>query len=222
MCVALETFISIWSNRQLSIRHTHSHTHTYMDFNTLRNITKMLPHFEVFEINAPALPCPAAVATPFGHVNLNVCSAGRAQPTAESPSLSLSLDKWGQVCICRSSAQGVPATVAPSLPPVRLPANWAGSSGGQKKTINCVAQKKRGKKERKASESKKQRTAEIYLKGVQGGELLERERERKCAGNQYATKAICQMATPQRPRCTELNWAELRRRLSWVYGGAHK
>lgn len=51
--------------------HTYTRTHTH-----LQNITHILPHFEVFEIN-PFLQPP-----PLGHVNLNVCSAHSPRPTA--------------------------------------------------------------------------------------------------------------------------------------------
>lgn len=135
----------------------------------------------------------------------------------------------GVKCIYAAQVLKALATVTPLRP--WLPANWAGSSSGQKKTINCVAQvEKNGKKSTKI---KKQRTAEIYLKGEKGTaraaeqrSVLEINTQLKPFANGHAptptarTWHIC--CRPIDAACAmarwhgELSWTELW--LSWVYG----
>lgn len=138
----------------------------------------------------------------------------------------------GVKCIYAAQVLKALATVTPLRP--WLPANWAGSSSGQKKTINCVAQvEKNGKK---INENQKTKNSRNILKRRERN--CKSSRATKCAGNQYATKAICQRPRPNAHcaylahllpahwRCMcygtvarwhgELSWTELW--LSWVYG----
>lgn len=156
---------------------------------------------------------------PFGHVNLNVCPGRGPRPLAVVRPTEESLSQWGQVCICCSSAQGG-GNSRPSPPRPLLPANWAGSSGGQKKTINCVAQVEK-KTQKKINEKQKTKNSRNILKRRERN--CESSRATECAGNQYATKAICQRPRPNahcaylahllpahwRCKRCEVSWAEL-------------
>lgn len=137
----------------------------------------------------------------------------------------------GVKCVYVAQVPKALATVAPL--PRWLPANWAGSSVGQKKTINCVAQVEKKKQRRINERQKTKNSRNIFLKGERGT-----ARATECAGNQYATKAICQRPRPNAHcaylahllpahwRCMhcgtvarwhgELSWTELW--LSWIYG----
>lgn len=137
----------------------------------------------------------------------------------------------GVKCVYVAQVPKALATVAPLRP--CQPANWAGSSVGQKKTINCVAQVEK-KKQRKINERQKTKNSRnIFLKGERGT-----ARATECAGNQYATKAICQRPRPNAHcaylahllpahwrcmHCGTVSWAELS--CGWagfMAGGAQK
>lgn len=159
---------------------------------------------------------PLPVPHPFGHVNLNVCPRRGPRPLAARPT-GESLSQWGQVCICCSSAQGA-GNSRPSPSP--LTACQLSRLKRRPKENNKLCSTSREKKQRKINERQKTKNSRnIFLKGERGT-----ARATECAGNQYATKAICQRPRPNAHcaylahmlpahwrcmHCGTVSWAEL-------------
>lgn len=174
---------------------------------------------------------PLPVPHPFGHVNLNVCPGRGPRPLAARPT-GESLSQWGQVCICCSSAQGA-GNSRPSPSPLTA-CQLSRLKRRPKENNKLCSTSREKKKQRKINERQKTKNSRnIFLRGERGT-----ARATECAGNQYATKAICQRPRPNAHcaylahllpahwRCMhcgtvarwhgELSWTELW--LSWIYG----